>query len=171
MSRLWIIIIIAVVAVSAGAGIFFFGTTRENLPQDTAPEPQPVVSATPQEEEPALDASPQPLTDNGATPLIKCAHEEFTVKILSVSEASPANLTVHVGDTVTFINEDDDLRWPGSDPHPTHSALPLFDALGGISTGQSFSYTFKAAGVVGWHDHLPEDPPTAGYITVLECSE
>ncbi|MBI2109150.1 MAG: hypothetical protein HYT93_03150 [Parcubacteria group bacterium] len=93
--------------------------------------------------------------------------QEYLVHIYSFTDWRPTSLTVYVGDTVTFINEDNALHWPGADPHPTHSSLPDFDALGGISRGQSYSHTFRKIGAHGYHDHLLEVPPTIGVITVL----
>ena len=118
-------------------------SSLQNTVQKTELVPVPVKPATPRE--------PQ----------------EHIVHIYSFADWRPANLTVYVGDTVTYINEDNLLHWPGADPHPTHSSLPDLDALGGISKGQSYSYTFRKVGVYGHHDHLPENPPTIGLITVL----
>jgi len=93
--------------------------------------------------------------------------QEHIVLIYSFIDWRPASLTIYTGDTVTFINEDKELHWPGADPHPTHSSLPNFDALGGISKGQTYSHTFRTVGVFGQHDHLLDNPPTVGTITVL----
>jgi len=92
---------------------------------------------------------------------------EYIVDIFSFTDWQPPSVVVYAGDTITFINHDNKLHWPGADPHPTHSALPNFDALGGISKGQSYSHTFRNPGVYGHHDHLLENPPTIGTITVL----
>jgi len=93
--------------------------------------------------------------------------QEFIVDIYSFTDWQPSSLIIYVGDTITFINHDNKLHWPGADPHPTHSSLPLFDALGGISKEQSYSHTFHKPGVYGHHDHLLEVPPTIGFITIL----
>jgi len=94
--------------------------------------------------------------------------KEYIISIYSNTDLRPPSYTIHVGDTITFINFDNTLHWPGSDPHPTHSSLPEFDALGGIAEGQSYSYTFGKIDIYGYHEHLIEDAPTIGFITVLE---
>lgn len=91
----------------------------------------------------------------------------YTVKILSGTKAEPANLTIFVGDTVTFVNADSELRWPAANPYPTSSALPDFNAVGGIGVRENYSFTFFIPGTFGYHDRLLKDPPTIGFITVL----
>ncbi|MBI3251353.1 MAG: hypothetical protein HYZ62_00405, partial [Candidatus Andersenbacteria bacterium] len=54
----------------------------------------------------------------------------------------PAQVTVAPGATVTFVNNGQALHWPASAPHPTHTALPGFDAKKGLATGESYSFTF-----------------------------
>lgn len=125
------------------------------------PEPQDIVSTKEKSNE-----SPN-VTIPIAPASVPREGQEFIVLIHSFTDWSPASLTIYIGDTITFINEDDNLHWPGADPHPTHSSLPNFDALGGISGGQSYSHTFRKIGAYGHHDHLLDDPPTLGTIIVL----
>ncbi|HLD40456.1 MAG TPA: plastocyanin/azurin family copper-binding protein [Candidatus Nanoarchaeia archaeon] len=78
----------------------------------------------------------------------------------------PKTLTVKVGTTVTFFNEDSSKHWPASAVHPTHTAYPgsdikkcgsgevIFDACKGLEQGESFSFTFNEKGSWGYHDHL-----------------
>lgn len=195
-NRIKIILVIAAVG-AIGGFLFFSGLKRpaespgSGVPQNVStPTPssdsEPTIPAIETEREDLASAAPEkiepsavsPSTGSGNTgvePLpqeskeeVKREPQEFIVRIYSFDRAEPANLTIRVGDTVTFINEDKNLRWPGADPHPTHSSLPLFDALGGISTGQSYSHTFKIPGAYLWHDHIPDDPPTVGTITVIQ---
>jgi len=128
-------------------------------PVSTAPPSSPLKSTPP--------PGAKPQTKPPVAPAAPRAPQEFIVRMHSDSRAEPSELVVRVGDTVTFVNEDDKLHWPGADPHPTHSSLPTFDALGGISKGQSFSHTFRVPGTFGYHEHLLDDPPTMGIITVL----
>lgn len=76
---------------------------------------------------------------------------------------SPATLTVKVGTTVTWTNQDSAPHQIASDPHPQHTGLPgLFsDSLG---KGQSYSFTFDKAGTLGYHCHL--HPNMKGTIIV-----
>lgn len=120
------------------------------------------VKQAPVQKLPALKQLPQT-----APVSLKREPREVIVKILSSTNVEPKNITIHIGDTITFINEDTELHWPGADPHPTHSSLPVFDALGGISRGQSYSHTFRTVGTFGYHEHLLDDPPVLGFISVL----
>lgn len=67
---------------------------------------------------------------------------------------SPASVSVKVGQTVTWTNNDSTVRQPAVDPHPAHSNLAGFDSNPGIAPGRSYSYTFTKAGTWTYHDHL-----------------
>ncbi len=173
---------IGIVAASALLfGIFYVMSMQKSAPVISEP-PTPVAISTPDlpvVTSTAPTSTPgtstvkiphQPALTPTSTVLVKCMHQEFTINILDSSHADPSSITVHVGDIATFVNQDSRLHWPGSDPHPTHSSLPSLDALGGISQGQSYSYTFKKTGKFGWHDHLADNPTTIGTLTVFPCS-
>jgi plastocyanin len=85
---------------------------------------------------------------------------------LTASGFSPSTVTVKKGTTVIFKNNDTRVHWPASDPHPTHTDLPGFDALKGLSPGQTYSYTFTKVGRFKMHDHL--NPGIRGTITVVD---
>jgi len=129
---------------------------------------EPTTKPTSEEEVQTTQAEGEE-TESTSPPLLPpySLPREYIVDIFSFTDWQPQSVVVYEGDTITFINHDNKLHWPGADPHPTHSALPNFDALGGISMGQSYSHTFRNPGVYGHHDHLLEDPPTIGTITVL----
>jgi plastocyanin len=76
----------------------------------------------------------------------------------------PAVLTVEVGETVTFVNEGDEDKWPASNDHPTHELYPGFDARRAILPGDSWSFTFERPGRWGYHDHL--SPEIEGEVVV-----
>ncbi len=78
----------------------------------------------------------------------------------------PATVTVKKGTKVTFVNKDTVPHWPASAPHPTHTDLPGFDALKGIATGASYSFTFTQVGTWKFHDHLI--PNKFGSVIVVE---
>lgn len=67
---------------------------------------------------------------------------------------SASNLTIAVGDTVTWKNEGTSNFWPASNVHPSHNILPEFDADKPLAPGSEYSYTFDKAGSWPWHDHL-----------------
>ena len=148
---------------------------REQEPSSTLPESQKLPEEPPQkiieiEEKDKKSNEPKETISivEPVPPTVPLREpKEFIVDIYSFSDWQPSSLVIYAGDTITFVNQDDKLHWPGADPHPTHSSLPKFDALGGISKGQSYSHTFRESGVYGHHEHLLDDPPTIGTITVL----
>lgn len=68
-----------------------------------------------------------------------------------------ANLTINVGDTVTWTNSD-------SAPHTATSDKPLFDT-GTLTTGMSGSFTFNTAGTFPYHCTI--HPFMTATVTVL----
>lgn len=164
-----ITIIILLVVLALGIAAFFvFLKPGEEPSQVSIPEPpptpEPIITPEP-EPEPVPEPKPEPKP--APPPAPPREPQEFIVDIYSFTDWQPLSLTIHVGDTITFINNDNELHWPGADPHPTHSSLPAFDALGGLSKGQSYSHTFRKPGSYGHHEHLLDNPPQLGIITVL----
>lgn len=79
----------------------------------------------------------------------------------------PTNFSVPVGTTVSFQNQDSVGHWIASNPHPSHSGLPGFDALATTEPGGAYSYTFTKAGTWGYHDHGdPSNAKFTGSVTV-----
>jgi len=78
---------------------------------------------------------------------------------------TPSVLTVKVGDTVTWVNQDSFKHKIASDPHPTHTDLPELIS-GDLSEGQTYTFTFKEAGEFSYHDEL--NPIKKGIIKVQE---
>ena len=77
---------------------------------------------------------------------------------IAAGAASPRNVTVAVGQTVTFINNDNRVHEMASDPHPQHGSCPsLENGLGTIAAGQTkVTRAFGNAGTCGFHDHLDD---------------
>src|SRR3954468_1149247 len=75
---------------------------------------------------------------------------------LTGSGANPRTVTVAVGQTVTFINNDSRSHEMASDPHPQHGSCPSMEnGLGTIAAGQTrVTHNFANAGTCGFHDHL-----------------
>jgi len=88
-----------------------------------------------------------------------------TVKITSAG-FSPAEVTIQRGATVVFKNEDTLSHWPASDPHPTHTLCPGFDALRGLNQGETYQHTFAQSQTCSYHDHL--NPSLRGTVTAEE---
>ncbi|MEK7146677.1 MAG: hypothetical protein AAB772_00285 [Patescibacteria group bacterium] len=66
---------------------------------------------------------------------------------------NPKSLTIQSGDTVRWLNTDIELHWPASDPHPTHTASPGFDAGGNLSQFEVYFHVFTKPGFFVYHDH------------------
>lgn len=66
----------------------------------------------------------------------------------------PNKATIRKGDTVKFVNEDVQDRWPASNIHPTHDIYPEFDPQRALKLGESWSFTFTKEGIWRYHDHL-----------------
>lgn len=78
----------------------------------------------------------------------------------------PSELKIKKGDTITWVNRDSRAVWPASGPHPTHSGYPSFDALRGLNTNETYSFTFDKVGLWKYHDHL--NPSATGAVAVIE---
>ena len=88
---------------------------------------------------------------------------------ISGGRVSPAGVTVAVGQTVTFVNNDGRTHEMASDPHPQHGSCPSIEAgVGTIAAGQTkVTHAFANAGTCGFHDHLDDgNAGLKGTITV-----
>lgn len=90
---------------------------------------------------------------------------DFTIKI-TPEGFSPEEITIKKGQTITWVNETDEFRWPASNLHPTHGIYPEFDPQEPIAPGESWSFTFDKAGTWRFHDHL--NPRMLGKIEVVD---
>ena|SRR5438445_10050560 len=82
---------------------------------------------------------------------------------------SPKAVVVAVGQTVTFINNDNRSHEMASDPHPEHGSCPSMEAgLGTIGAGQTkVTHAFANAGTCTYHDHQDDaNNALKGTITV-----
>ena len=99
-------------------------------------------------------AGPSPVTvvvrDTGAT-----GTSGATVTI-AANGVSPKSVTVAVGQSVTFVNNDSRPHEIGSDPHPQHGTCPSIEGgLATLSPGQTkLTHGFANTGTCGYHDHL-----------------
>ena len=77
-----------------------------------------------------------------------------TAMIGSNSAVSPSQVTISVGQSVTFTNNDSRSHDMESDPHPAHTACPSIANVGLLQPGQSkTTFGFARAGTCGYHDH------------------
>ena len=77
---------------------------------------------------------------------------------ISGGGVGPGTVTVAVGQTVTFVNNNNRTHEIASDPHPSHGSCPGIEAgLGNIAPGQTkVTRAFGNAGTCRFHDHLDD---------------
>jgi plastocyanin len=77
---------------------------------------------------------------------------------LTSNGVSAASVTIAVGQTVTFVNNDNKSHEIASNPHPQHGSCPSMEnGLGTIGPGQTkVTHNFGGAGTCGYHDHLDD---------------
>jgi plastocyanin len=75
---------------------------------------------------------------------------------ISAAGVSASAVTVAVGQSVTFVNNDTRSHEIASNPHPQHGSCPSIEAgLGTLPPGASRqTHAFANAGTCGYHDHL-----------------
>ena len=77
---------------------------------------------------------------------------------LTAGGVSPKSVTIAVGQTVTFVNNDNRSHEMASNPHPQHGSCPSMEnGLGTIGAGQTkVTHNFGNSGTCGYHDHLDD---------------
>ena len=90
-----------------------------------------------------------------------------TITIRSDGTLSPKEVTINVGQTVRFINQDTRQHQPQSNPHLSHTDCPAAN-VSILSPGQSgTTRAFDEAKACGIHDHLnPDTTALHGVIRV-----
>jgi len=91
-----------------------------------------------------------------------------TITITSAG-VSPSQVSITVGQSVTFINNDSRAHEMASDPHPTHGTCPgIENGIGTLQAGQTkLTQGFASAGTCGYHDHLNSGTASLqGQITI-----
>jgi plastocyanin len=88
------------------------------------------------------------------------AQSGATITIGANGAISPAQVTINVGQAVTFTNSSSRTRNISSDPHPTHTDCTAFTGVGLLDPGQTKQTGgFTTARTCGFHDH--DDPDNA----------
>jgi plastocyanin len=77
---------------------------------------------------------------------------------ITAAGVSPAQVSIAVGQSVTFVNNDTRPHEIASNPHPTHGSCPSIEGgLGVVQAGQTkLTHGFSGAGTCGFHDHLDD---------------
>lgn len=108
-----------------------------------------------------------PVSTQSASPSSASAaamtNEEKNVITIGDTGFLPQNITIKVGETVTWVNTDTANHTVDSASHPAHTAYPQLN-LGIIKPGTKASLSFPKAGTYKYHDHL--NPSLTGTITV-----
>jgi len=97
--------------------------------------------------------------DQGGEPDIQVVEVDF-----NGTSFTPASVNIKAGDYVIFTNKSSVNFWPASDPHPTHTDYPGFDAKKSIAPGGDYKFQFLKPGDWGYHDNL--NPGITGTVNV-----
>ena len=91
-----------------------------------------------------------------------------TITIGANGVVSPSQVTIAVGQSVTFVNNDSRVHDMASNPHPAHTDCPSMNAAGNLAPGQTkLTNAFTAARTCGFHDHgNPTDAGLQGNIII-----
>jgi plastocyanin len=91
-----------------------------------------------------------------------------TITIGANGAVSPTQVTVAVGQSVTFTNNSSGTHQMESDPHPAHTDCPSIANVGLLQPGQSkTTFGFANSGSCGYHDHnASENNSLKGRIVV-----
>jgi plastocyanin len=131
--------------------------TQNSTTNDQDSTPQSNTQTKDNAQKPDFQPSSETAIDGATQP------EVVEVKISSTG-FMPATITIRKNDYVQFTNTDTAKHWPASDPHPTHTGLPGFDADKGLANGENYRYQFTKVGTFGYHDHL--NPALKGTVIV-----
>ncbi|MEO8077268.1 MAG: hypothetical protein ABI818_13135 [Acidobacteriota bacterium] len=91
-----------------------------------------------------------------------------TITIGANGAVSPVQVSVAVGQSVNFVNNDSRVHDMTSDPHPTHTDCPSTNAVGLLSPGQTkITNAYTTARTCGFHDHgNPNDAALMGRVVI-----
>ena len=75
---------------------------------------------------------------------------------ITANGVSTQQVSITIGQSVTFVNNDTRPHEMASDPHPTHGTCPgIEQGIGTLAVGQTkLTQGFANAGTCGYHDHL-----------------
>ena len=76
----------------------------------------------------------------------------------------PKEITIKLGDSVSWTNNDSVVHTVNSDPHPQHTQFTTLNQISRIAAGEKKSLKFEIAGTFKYHDHL--NPQLVGTVIV-----
>lgn len=107
----------------------------------------------------ACGGSNAPTSPSGVTVIVKDGGSGGTsgaTVTITAAGVSPSTVNVAVGQTVTFVNNDNRTHEMASDPHPQHGSCPGIEAgIGSLTAGSTRTTRIMAnSGTCHYHDHL-----------------
>jgi plastocyanin len=162
-----IIWIVAILIIIGGVAIAVRGAKKVSPVAQQSQQVNDQANGSNSDVSPAA-SSPVASSTSGATDTSSATDSSTNASTITVTyngtTFSPAQVTVMSGTTVKFVNQSNKLVWVASDPHPTHTDYPGFDAKKGLTQGQSYEFTFDKIGTWGYHNHL--NPSQTGSVIV-----
>ena len=158
-------IVIFIVIVAIGVGVYYWADHKAQTPvEESAMQDQSTNSIV---QPPVTTSTTQPTTTQPSTNNTPSGNQESqtpdggTIQVVEVdydgTQFSPKTVNIKVNDWVFFENQSSAAFWPASDPHPTHTNYPGFDALKAIAPGGEYKFQFTKVGTWGYHNHLNHD--------------
>lgn len=73
---------------------------------------------------------------------------------ITSAHLSPVTLKIKAGQSVMWVNQDNEPHQIASDPYPSEDSLADLNSMEPLATGESYTYTFEQPGTYTYHDHL-----------------
>lgn len=173
-----------VIAILVVGGIMWYSsmnnTTNPQAAQyPTMPSDQTQQNANQTQTAPEQTQSSASASANTAAPAPSPAPAPRTVTVTyNGSSFSPATITIHVGDTITFVDSSSNPMWVASGVHPTHTVYDGTSRTQHCAPGYTgptpfdecqastanYSFTFTKAGTWPFHNHV--NPSATGQVVV-----
>ncbi len=108
----------------------------------------------------ACGAGSSPTSPSGSVTVISgstgAAGTSGATMTITAAGVSPASVTIGIGQSVTFINNDTRSHEIASNPHPQHGSCPAIERGLGVLTASQTRLTqgFAGGGTCSFHDHL-----------------
>jgi len=164
------ILILAIILIILGLGFYFYNKKEAQAPANynynpgaSSSQVSGATSSASQKSGGGQTPAPATFSPGGETP---GANIQVVEVDFNGSSFAPNTVTIHQNDYVFFKNKSTVDFWPASNPHPTHTDYPGFDAGKPIPPGGEYKFQFTKIGSWGYHDHL--DPSIGGTVVVSQ---
>lgn len=146
------VVVAVVILIILGVGLYAGMKVIKKVMRTLSPEATPAVTQT-----------ITPSAVSSTTAATTSATQSTTMVSITSNSFSPKTVTIKIGETVSWTNNDSVNHTVNSAVHPTHQVYPLLN-LGLIQPGSQKSLTFPTAGTYQYHDHL--NPSLTGTVVV-----